>query len=462
MTEIDKFEFLVLGSGEAGKYLAWTMANAGHRTAVVERRWIGGSCPNIACMPSKNVIWSAKVASLSGRGPEFGLASASTVDMAAVRWRKRKMVEDMVNVHLDRYKLESNVELIMGEGRFVGPKRLEVKTNDGTVRLVEGDRVFLNVGTHAAIPDIPGLRDANPMTHIEALELDRIPDHLIVLGGGYIGLELSQAMRRFGSRVTVIQRGGQIASREDSDVGQALLQLFQEEGVEVLLNTHVVDVAGTSGMEVNVTVQTSEKKMTLRASDLLVATGRIPNTDGIGLELAGVELDARGYVKVNEELQTTASGVWALGECAGSPQFTHVSFDDFRVVRDTLAGKKRTTKNRLVPFCMFTDPELARVGINEKEARSRGLAYRLCKLPMTANLRARTLSETRGFMKALIAKESDQILGFTMFGVEAGEVISVAQTAMLGEMPYTVMRDAIYTHPTIVEGLNVLFRAPPV
>ena len=462
MTEIDKFEFLVLGSGEAGKYLAWTMANAGHRNAVVERRWVGGSCPNIACMPSKNVIWSAKVASLSGRGPEFGLPSASRVDMAAVRRRKRKMVEDMVNVHLDRYKLESNVELIMGEGRFVGPKRLEVKTNDGTVRLVEGERVFLNVGTHAAIPDIPGVRDANPMTHIEALELDRIPDHLIVLGGGYIGLELSQAMRRFGSRVTVIQRGGQIASREDSDVGQALLQLFQEEGVEVLLNTHVVEVAGTSGMEVDVTVQTSEKKMTLRASDLLVAIGRIPNTDGIGLELAGVELDARGYVKVNEELQTTASGVWALGECAGSPQFTHVSFDDFRVVRDTLAGKKRTTKNRLVPFCMFTDPELARVGLNEKEARSRGLAYRLCKLPMTANLRARTLSETRGFMKALIAKESDQILGFTMFGVEAGEVISVAQTAMLGEMPYTVMRDAIYTHPTIAEGLNVLFRAPPV
>jgi pyruvate/2-oxoglutarate dehydrogenase complex dihydrolipoamide dehydrogenase (E3) component len=460
MTEIDKFEFLVLGSGEAGKYLAWTMAKAGQRTAVVERRWIGGSCPNIACLPSKNVIWSAKVASLSGRGPEFGLPSASTVDMAAVRRRKRKMVEGLVNVHLDRYK-QSNVQLIMGEGRFVGPKRLEVKTNDGTVRLVEGDRVFLNVGTHAAIPDIPGLRDANPLTHIEALELDRIPDHLIVLGGGYIGLELSQAMRRFGSRVTVIQRGGQIASREDSDVGQALLQLFQEEGIEVLLNTHVVDVAGTSGMEVNVTVQTSEKKMTLRASDLLVAIGRIPNTDGIGLELAGVELDARGYVKVNEELQTTASGVWALGECAGSPQFTHVSFDDFRVVRDTLAGKKRTTKNRLVPFCMFTDPELARVGLNEKEARSRGLAYRLCKLPMTANLRARTLSETRGFMKALIAKESDQILGFTMFGLEAGEVIAVAQTAMLGEMPYTVMRDAIYTHPTIAEGLNVLFAAPP-
>ena len=460
MTEIDKFEFLVLGSGEAGKYLAWTMAKAGQRTAVVERRWIGGSCPNIACLPSKNVIWSAKVASLSGRGPEFGLPSASTVDMAAVRRRKRKMVEGLVNVHLDRYK-QSNVQLIMGEGRFVGPKRLEVKTNDGTVRLVEGDRVFLNVGTHAAIPDIPGLRDANPLTHIEALELDRIPDHLIVLGGGYIGLELSQAMRRFGSRVTVIQRGGQIASREDSDVGQALLQLFQEEGVEVLLNTHVVDVAGTSGIEVNVTVQTPEKKMTLRASDLLVATGRIPNTDGIGLELTGVELDARGYVKVNEELQTTASGVWALGECAGSPQFTHVSFDDFRVVRDTLAGKKRTTKNRLVPFCMFTDPELARVGLNEKEARSRGLAYRLCKLPMTANLRARTLSETRGFMKALIAKESDQILGFTMFGLEAGEVIAVAQTAMLGEMPYTVMRDAIYTHPTIAEGLNVLFAAPP-
>ncbi|MBV9876527.1 MAG: FAD-dependent oxidoreductase [Verrucomicrobia bacterium] len=460
MTEIDRFEFLVLGSGEAGKYLAWTMANAGHRTAVVERRWIGGSCPNIACMPSKNVIWSAKVASLSGRGPQLGLPSGSRVDMAAVRWRKRKMVEDMVNVHLDRYKLESNVELIMGEGRFVGPKRLEVKRNDGTVRLVEGDRVFLNVGTHAAIPDIPGLRDANPMTHIEALGLDRIPDHLIVLGGGYIGLELSQAMRRFGSRVTVIQRGGQIASRED--VGQALLQLFQEEGIEVLLNTHVLDVAGTSGTEINVTVQTSEKKMTLHASDLLVAIGRIPNTDGIGLELAGVEIDARGYIKVNEELQTTASGVWALGECAGSPQFTHVSFDDFRVVRDTLAGKKRTTKNRLVPFCMFTDPELARVGLNEKEARSRGLAYRLCKLPMTANLREQTLSETRGFMKAPIAKESDQILGFTMFGVEAGEVISVAQTAMLGEMPYTVMRDAIYTHPTIAEGLNVLFRAPPV
>jgi pyruvate/2-oxoglutarate dehydrogenase complex dihydrolipoamide dehydrogenase (E3) component len=461
MSEIENYENLVIGSGTGGKLMAWTLAMAGQRTVMVERKLIGGSCPNIACLPSKNVIHSAKVASLARRGAEFGLETGPiTINMAAVQRRKRLMVEDLVQMHLDKYKA-SGAELIMGAARFTAPRTIEVSLTNGGTRRINADRVFLNLGTRAALPDWPGLAAARPMTHIEVLDLDRLPSHLIVLGGGFVSLELAQATRRFGAGVTLIERGPQIVSHEDPDVAGALLDLFHDEGIDVRLETKVDRVEGLSGRQVRVHTQSPQSAAVIEGTDLLVALGRIPNTQGIGLEQAKVELDEQGYIKVNERLETTAANVWAIGECAGSLKFTHVSFDDFRVVYDNLNGGNRTTKNRLVPFCLFTDPLLARVGLNESEANSRGLGYRLVKMPMADILKTRTLSEPRGFLKMLIGAENDEILGFTAFGVEASELMAIVQTAMIGRLPYTTLREAIFTHPTVAEGLTELLANVP-
>jgi pyruvate/2-oxoglutarate dehydrogenase complex dihydrolipoamide dehydrogenase (E3) component len=461
MPSVERYEVLVIGSGEAGKNLTWNLAQAGHRTAVVERKYIGGSCPNIACLPSKNVIRSAKANWFARHGAEYGIqAGAVSTNMRGVFNRKRKMVEGEVQFHLDRFKA-TGAELIRGEARFTAPKTVDVHLNEGGTRTVIGDRVFLDLGSRATVPDISGLAAAKPMTHVEALNLDRLPEHVIVLGGGYVGLELAQALARFGSEVTVLERGPQIAAAEDPDVAQALLENFASEGIKVLFDTRVIQVDGLSGQKVRLVVENAGGQQKIEGTDLLVATGRIPNTQGIGLETAGIEMDARGYIKVNERLETTAPGVWAMGDCAGSPQFTHAAFDDFRVVRDNLSGGNRTTRDRLVPFCMFTDPELARVGLNETEAKKRGIAYRLAKMPMTGVLRAVTLGETRGFVKILVDAESDCILGFTAFGTEGSEMMAAVQTAMLGGAPYTVLRDAIFTHPTAAEGLVYLLASVP-
>jgi len=461
MSQPEPFEMLVLGSGEGGKFLAWHMAKSGHRTALVERKLIGGSCPNTNCLPSKNEIWSAKVADLVHHADRFGMMTGSTAtNMKKVLARKRDMVDGLIAMHLDNYKA-SGAELIMGTGRFIAPKTIEVSLNDGGTRVLTGDRVALNLGTHATIPDIPGLAAAKPLTNIEALELDRLPDHLVVIGGGYVGLELAHAYRRFGSRVSIIEAGPQLAGREDSDVATAILEMLRDEGIVVHLEAKVLGVQGRSGETISLQMRTPSGDQTIEGSDILVAVGRTPNTSGIGLDLAGVALDTRGYVAVNDRLETSASDVWAVGECAGSPQFTHVSFDDFRIIRDNLAGGDRTTRNRLVPYCMFTDPPLARVGLSEREAQRQGIAVRVAKLPIVAVLRSRTISETRGFLKALVEADGNRILGFTMLGAEAGEVMAVVQTAMLASMPYTGLRDAIIAHPTMAEGLGALFSNIP-
>ena len=370
------------------------------------------------------------------------------------------MVDDLIAVHRGRYEA-SGVDLIMGEARFVGPKAIAVTLNDGGERTLTAERIILSLGTRATIPEVPGMTDARPMTHVEALDLERLPSHLVVVGGGYVGLELAQAMRRLGARVTLIERAAQLARREDPDVRAALLQLFQDEQIDVLLGANITRVEGRSGDDVRVSVEDDLGTRLLEASDLLIAAGRTPNTQSIGLDLAGIALDARGYVTVNERLETSAPGVWAVGDCAGSPQFTHVAFDDFRIVRDNLNGGERSTRNRLVPYCLFTDPPLARVGLNEWDAKSRGIEYRLAAMPMAAVLRTRTLSEPRGLIKMLIGKESDQILGFTAFGAEASELMATVQTAMLGQLPFTILRDALFTHPTAAEGLTVLLADVP-
>jgi pyruvate/2-oxoglutarate dehydrogenase complex dihydrolipoamide dehydrogenase (E3) component len=461
MSQPERYDVLILGSGFGGKLLAWHMARSGRRTAVVERRWIGGSCPNIACLPSKNEIWSAKVAHLAHHAAQFGTATGPvTVDMAKVRQRKRDMVDREIALHLQNYK-QSGTELIMGSGGFVAAKTLEVQLNDGGTRVLAGDQVFLNLGTHAAIPDIPGLEAARPLTHVEALELDYPPSHLIVLGGGYVGLELAQAYRRFGGRVTVIEPGPQLMGREDPDVSAEMLRILGDEGMGFLTAAEPLDVHGQSGEEVSVTVRTSAVEQTIEGSDILVAAGRVPNTVGIGLEEAGVELDARGYIRVNERLETSASDVWAIGECAGSPQFTHVSIDDFRIIKDNLAGGKESTRDRLVPYCMFTEPPLAHVGLSERDAQRQGVAARVARLPMSSVRRTATTDETQGFMKVLVGASDDRILGFTMIGAEAGEVMTVVQTAMLADLPYPRLRDAVLAHPTMTEGLGSLFANVP-
>ncbi len=461
MPQSERYDDLVLGSGQGGKLLAWELARLGRRTACVERKWIGGSCPNIACMPSKNEVWSARIAHIARHAAQFGAnIGPVAIDMARVRQRKRDMVEREVVYHVETFK-KTGAELIMGAGRFVAPKTVEVKLGDGAARLLAAERVFLNLGSHAAMPDVPGLAAARPLTHVEALELDYAPPHLIVLGGGYVGVEMAQAYRRFGGRVTVIEAGPQIMGREDLDVSEEIQRILSEEGVRFLLSAEARKVEGRSGEEVRVTLRASGGEETLVGSDILVAAGRIPNTAGIGLEQAGVALDARGYIRVNERLETTAPGVWALGECAGSPQFTHISVDDFRIIQANLAGGTRSTRDRLTPYCVFTDPPLARVGLSEREARREGVAVRTAKLPMSSVLRTATTDETQGFMKALVGAVDDRILGFTIIGSEAGEVMAAVEMAMLAELPYQSLRDAVIAHLTIAEGLGALFANVP-
>ncbi len=458
-SRLEDFDLVILGGGTGSTIAAWTFAGKGKSVALVERRYIGGSCPNIACLPSKNIIHSAKVASYLRRSEEFGIPKRDFgVDMRTVRERKRKMVSNWNDVYLGNYK-KTSAEFILGSGRFIGPRTLEAALPDGATRQLQGTNVIINTGTRAAFEPIPGLAEAQPLTHIEALELDEVPEHLLVIGGGYIGLELSQAMRRFGSKVTLIDRNDRLMHREDEDATEALETLFADEGIDVVLNARITRISGKSGQSVGILFERNGNGATkmLEGSHLLVAAGRAPHTQGIGLELAGVELTDRGYIKVNERLETTAPGVWAIGEVAGSPQFTHVSVDDFRVVYDSLTGGKRVTTGRQIPFCLFTDPEFARVGLNEKEAKARGVPYRLFKIPMEAVMRASTLSETRGFLKALVEVDGDRILGFTGFGVGAGEILSSVQIAMTAGLPYTALRDAILTHPTLVEGLIPLF-----
>jgi pyruvate/2-oxoglutarate dehydrogenase complex dihydrolipoamide dehydrogenase (E3) component len=456
-TQPEEFDLVILGGGTGSTIAAWTFAGEGKQVAVVDRKYIGGSCPNIACLPSKNIIHSAKVASYFRRSKEFGIRhDGFAIDMADVRERKRKMVRGLNDMYMENYR-NTGAEFILGTGRFLAPRTVEVILADGTTRQLRGANVIVSTGTRAALETIPGLVEAQPLSHIEALELDEIPEHLLVVGGGYVGVEMSQAMRRFGSKVTVVDSKGRLMSKEDPDVCGALRSLLADEGIDILLNARIKQVSGKSGDSVSVHVEQNGNEKVLNGSHILVATGRHPNTEGLGLELTGVELTDRGYIKVNDRLQTTAPGVWAIGEVAGSPQFTHISIDDFRVVHTNLTGGHRVTTGRQVPYCLFTDPELARIGLSETEAEVQGIAYRLFKVPMESNLRARTLSETRGFVKALVEADSDRILGFTALSVGAGEILAAVQIAMIAGLPYTALRDAVLTHPTLAEGLMTLF-----
>ena len=458
MSTIEQFEYVFLGGGKGGKTLAMELAKSGKRVAVVEEGMIGGSCINVACIPSKALIQTARIMhAVQSADILKGAAHDPKVDMTRVHRRVREVVDGMVDINAKAFDA-SGFDLILGTGRFVGPRRIQVAMNDGRERVVEGVHVFINTGTYAAIPDTPGLRDAAPMTHVEALELDSLPEHLIVIGGGYIGLEMAQAFRRLGSNVTIVQEAPRVAMREDADVTDAIESILTNEGINVRVSVKPLQVSGRSGQSVTVELNDGTR---VTGTHLLVATGRVPRTAGIGLDLAGVALDERGFIKVDERLATSAPNTWAIGEVAGTPMFTHASFDDYRVLKSQLAGDNLTTRDRVIPYAMFIEPELARIGINESDAHRQGIAVRVAKLPMASIPRARTTGDTHGFMKAIVDTQTDRILGFTMLGSNAGEVVATVQMAMLGNLPYTAVRDAILSHPTIAEGLNMLFAKIP-
>ena len=451
MATIEHFEYVFLGGGKGGKTLAIELAQAGRKVAVIERGMIGGSCINVACIPTKTLIQTARTEHLLHRH------AGTAVDMAKVSERVKAVVDGMVEINRNAFR-DSGLEFVLGTGRFVGPRRLEVKTNDGNLRVIEGEHAFINTGTTAAIPDVPGLNAAGPLTHVEALVLTRLPESLIVLGGGYIGLEMAQAFRRLGSNVTLVQDAPRVAMREDEDVTQAIEAALKEEGIDIRTSAKPVNVTGKSGQSVTVALQDGS---TVNGSHILVAAGRTPVTADIGLDAAGVEVDARGFIKTDERLATTAERTWAIGEVAGTPMFTHASFDDYRVLRSQLAGGNVTTRDRIIPYALFIEPELGRVGLSEADAKARGIAVRVAKLPMAAVPRARTSGATKGFMKMLIDAKSDDILGFAMLGTNAGDVVTAVQMAMLGGLPYTAVRDAIIAHPLISEGLNILLAKVP-
>jgi pyruvate/2-oxoglutarate dehydrogenase complex dihydrolipoamide dehydrogenase (E3) component len=454
MTAPEQFDAIVIGAGQAGVPLAVDLAKAGRRTVLIEQTHVGGTCINEGCTPTKTMVASARVAYLARRGADYGVETGPVrVDLGRVRERKRKIVESFRGGSERRLRSTDGVELISGTARFVGPRNVAV---DG--RTLRADLVFINTGGRPATPDIPGLAEVAPLDSTSIMELDQVPEHLIVLGGGYIGLEYAQMFRRFGAKVTVVQRGPQLLPREDEDIAAAVLEILQQDGIEVLLGREAGSAERLADGRVRIVTGAGGEEKSVVGSHVLFAAGRVPNTDGLDLTAAGVETDPRGYVRANERLETTASGVYALGDVKGGPAFTHISYDDYRIVRDNLlhAGS-RTTADRPVPYTVFIDPQLGRIGLNEREAREMGQPYRVACLPMSSVARALEMDESRGTMKILVHPETRQLLGAAVLGVEGGELMAAFQLAMMGNVPYDRLRDAVFAHPTLAESLNNLF-----
>jgi pyruvate/2-oxoglutarate dehydrogenase complex dihydrolipoamide dehydrogenase (E3) component len=460
MTNPQQFDAIVIGSGQGGTPLSMALAGAGMRTALVERKHIGGTCINEGCTPTKTMVASGRVAYLTRRAPDYGVHTGPvSVDMAKVRKRKRDIVDSFRNASQSRIEKTANLELIFGDASFSGSKTVSVRLQDGGYRTLSARSIFINAGTRASRPKLDGLDNVPFLDNASIMELDAVPDHLLILGGGYIGLEFGQLFRRLGSRVTIVQSARQLLTGEDPDIAEEVAHILQQDGVDVRLNSNATHVE-QSGTNIRLQVLSEHASTTLDGSHLLVATGRAPNSDTLNLAAAGVQTSDRGFIQVNDRLETTAEGVYALGDIKGGPAFTHISYDDFRIIRSNLIEKKTaSTKNRPVPYTLFIDPQLGRVGLTESEARKQGRSIRVAKLPMTHVARALEVDETRGFMKAVVDAESNQILGAAILGLEGGEVMAALEIAMMGKLPYTALRDGTFAHPTLVESLNNLFMA---
>ena len=455
-----RYDAIVIGAGQAGVPLATALSKAGRTTTLVEREHVGGTCINEGCTPTKTMVASARVAYFDRRSADYGVSDGQvTVDMVSVRQRKRDIV-DSFRTGGEKRLHDAGVEVIMGEARFAGRKDLEVRLNSGETVRLSANNIFINVGARPATPPVEGLDNVPTLNSTTIMELDEVPEHLLVLGGSYVGLEFAQMFRRFGSEVTVVQRGTQLLSREDTDVAEAVAEIMRQDGIEVFLQSQVQRAEQDEDGGIQLTVSTPDGQSTLEGSHLLAAAGRPPNTEKLNLKVAGVETDKRGFIKVNERLETNVEGVYALGDVKGGPAFTHISYDDFRIIRtNLLEGGDATISDRKVPYTVFIDPQLGRAGLSEQEAREQGRNIRVAKIPMSYVARAIEVDETRGFMKAVVDADTDQILGCAILGVEGGEIAAMLQIAMMGEVPYTTLRDTVFSHPTLSESLNTLFAA---
>ena len=462
------YDAIVIGAGQAGTPLSQALAAAGMRTALIEREHVGGSCVNEGCTPTKTMVASARVAYLARRGADYGVHTGEIkIDLAKVRERKRAIVESFRNGSQSRIEKAKNLDLIFGEAEFAAAKALRVRNKDGAVLTLSADKIFLNAGCRPGVPILDGLDTIQYLNSTSIMELDSVPEHLLVLGGGYIGLEFGQMFRRFGSRVTIVQSGAQLLRGEDEDVAEAVLSILRGESLDVLLNSRAVRVAkSVNGIELMVqtagkareTMGVSAESQTILGTHLLVAAGRVPNSDWLNTDGAGISRDKHGYIQVNDRLETNVPGVFALGDIKGGPAFTHISYDDFRIIRTNVIEKgSASIAARLLPYTLFIDPQLGRVGMSEGEARAAGRKIRIAKMPMNYVARALELDESRGFMKAIVDSDSEQILGAAVLGIEGGEVMSQIQIAMLGKLPYTTLKDGVFAHPTLAESLNNLF-----
>jgi pyruvate/2-oxoglutarate dehydrogenase complex dihydrolipoamide dehydrogenase (E3) component len=454
----EQYDAIVIGTSQGGRFLPIELAKAGQKVALVERDQLGGVCVNTGCTPTKTMVASARLADQALRGAEYGVRIGRvSVDLAAVRERKRAMVA-AARQNYASHLAQDGLDLIEGEAHFTGPKTVEIALTDGGTRQISAPVVVIDAGTRPKPPAIPGAGDVPVVDSTSIMELDELPEHLIVLGGGYIGLEFGQMFRRFGSEVTVIQRSARLLKIEDEDVSDEVTAILRDEGITVLTSSAPVRVESADGGRLRLTVRTEGGERQIEGSHLLSATGRIPNTEALTAEAAGIRLDDRGFIEVDEYLETSVPGVYAMGDVKGGPAFTHVSYDDYRILRANLIGnEKASTRDRIVPYTVFIDPQLGRAGMTEREARAQGRAIRVAKLPMSAVIRALETGETRGFMKVIVDADNGQILGCAVLGTEGGEIMTMIQVAMLGKLSYTAMADAIFAHPLLAEGLNTLF-----
>lgn len=459
MTSTRKYDAVIIGAGQGGVPLARSLAQAGWRTALVEREHVGGTCYNEGCTPTKTMIASARVAYLARRAADYGVATGGvSVDMAAVRQRKRDLVESWRAGSEGRLRATDNLDLLMAEASFVGPHTLEIRPREGDTSVVEGERIFINTGARPAVPALPGLQQVPSFTSTTIMELDQVPEHLLILGGGYIAVEFGQMFRRFGSEVTIIQRRDTLLAREDTDVAEAIATILKEDGIELVLGADAQGASAGSNGEVSLGVATASGARTLTGSHLLVATGRTPDTKALNLSAAGLEVDSHGYVPANERLETKVSGIYALGDAKGGPAFTHISYDDYRIIRtNLLEGGDATITGRLVPYTVFMDPQLGRVGLTEREAREKGLDVQVFTLPMNYVARALEVDESRGFMKAVVDRATGSIVGFAVLGIEGGELMAIIEVAMMGGVTASAPKGSIFAHPTLAESLNNLF-----
>jgi pyruvate/2-oxoglutarate dehydrogenase complex dihydrolipoamide dehydrogenase (E3) component len=453
-----RYDAIVIGSGQAGTPLSQALANAGMRTALIEREHVGGTCINEGCTPTKTMVASGRVAYLARRAADYGiLVGSPKIDMVRVRKRKRDIVNLFRSGGQRRVEKTANLDLIFGQAEFANPNSIVVRDKKRQERVMIADRFFINAGCRAGVPNISGLRDVPYLDSTSIMELNAVPEHLLVLGGGYIGLEFGQLFRRLGGKVTIIQSGSSLLTREDPEVAEAVAEILKEDGIHILLESRAEKVA-RHGSRVHLKFRNAGKMRSVEGSHLLIATGRVPNSDTLNLAAAGIDADEHGFIRVNDRLETSAPNIYALGDIKGGPAFTHISYDDFRIIRANLLEKGNASiAGRLVPYTVFTDPQLGRVGLTETEARAQDRAIRVARMPMTYVARALEIDETRGFMKAIVDAKTGQILGAAILGIEGGEIMAQIQLAMMGKIPYTVLQNAVFAHPTLAESLNNLF-----